>query len=87
MCLSIPSRVVAINEETNSATVDTMGVGRQVSLDLMGDPIFPGDYVLIHVGYVIGKIDEKDALESLRIYEEIIAKMDDIEGKSFGEEP
>lgn len=75
MCLSIPSKVVEINEE-NIATVDTMGVRRQVSLDLMGEPVDVGEYLLIHVGFAMNKIDEADALESLKLYREILERMD-----------
>ncbi len=76
MCLSIPSRVVEIDED-NVATVDTMGIRRQVSLDLMGDEVGVGDYVLIHVGFAMAKIDEVDALESLKMYREIIEAMEE----------
>ncbi|MGE4296355.1 MAG: HypC/HybG/HupF family hydrogenase formation chaperone [Campylobacterales bacterium] len=76
MCLSIPSKIVSINEENNSAVVDTMGVRREVGLDLMPEPPAIGDYVLIHVGFAMNKIDEEDALESLKIYQEILEKMD-----------
>ncbi len=78
MCLSIPSKVVEI-DANNIAIVDTMGVKRQVSLDLMGDEVKVGEYVLIHVGFVMNKIDEADALESLKVYREIIEKMEDEE--------
>jgi len=75
MCLSIPSRVVEI-DENNIATVDTMGVQRQVSLDLIAEPVEVGEYVLIHVGFVMNKIDEEDALESLKVYREILEAME-----------
>ncbi len=74
MCLSIPSKVVAI-DENNMATVDTMGVKRQVTLDLIGEKVEIGEYILIHVGFAMNKIDTEEALESLRIYEEIVAQM------------
>ena len=77
MCLSIPSKVTAIDEENNVATVDTMGVERQASLDLIDQPVVIGDYVLIHIGFAMNKIDEEDALESLKIYGEIIEKMEE----------
>ena len=67
MCLAIPSKVLKI-DENNMAEVDTLGVKRKVSLDLMPEPVKEGDYVLIHVGYAMGKIDEKEALESLEVY-------------------
>ena len=78
MCLSIPSKVVKIDKDKNAATVDTMGVQREAGLDLMeDDTIQVGDYVLIHIGFIMNKIDEKDALESLRTYEEVLKKLDD----------
>ena len=78
MCLSIPSKVVEINTETNMATVDTMGVSRDASLDLMeeGD-VKIGDYVLLHIGFIMNKIDNDDALVSLETYKEIIEIMDE----------
>lgn len=81
MCLSIPSKVIKIDKEVNSAVVDTMGVKREVSLDLMDQNVEEGDFVLIHVGYAMNKIDENDALESLKLYEEIIQKMEENETK------
>jgi len=75
MCLSIPSKIVEILPD-NFAVVDTMGVKRKVSLDLMPEPVKVGDYVLIHVGYAMTKMNEEDALESLKIYEEIIQKLE-----------
>lgn len=80
MCLSIPSKVVKIDKETNLATVDTMGVQREASLDLMADSdVKIGDYVLIHIGFIMNKIDEEDALASLDTYKEILAAMDEEE--------
>jgi hydrogenase expression/formation protein HypC len=77
MCLSIPSKVTKINTETNMATVDTMGVSRDAALDLMEDgDVKIGDYVLLHIGFVMNKIDEEDAMTSLDTYKEIIDIMD-----------
>lgn len=77
MCLSIPSKVIEINTDTNSVTIDTMGVSREASLDLMeSGSIQVGDFVLIHIGFVMNKIDENDALASLETYREILAQMD-----------
>jgi hydrogenase expression/formation protein HypC len=70
MCLAIPSKVLKI-DENNMAEVDTLGVKRIVSLDLMPEPVKEGDYVLIHVGYAMGKIDEKEALESIEVYKKL----------------
>lgn len=79
MCLAIPSKVVEINKETNIAIVDTMGVRREASLDLMRDSLEIGDFVLLHIGYIISKIDEESAMESLKIYDELIKNMEDEE--------
>jgi len=77
MCLAIPSKVLSI-DENNIAEVDTLGVKRQVSLDLIQEEVKPGDYVLIHVGYAMGKIDEKEALESIEVYKQLAkAAMED----------
>ena len=78
MCLSIPSRVTKIDKERNVATVDTMGVSREASLDLMQEgSVEVGDYVLIHVGFIMNKIDNEDALLSLEAFDEIARRMDD----------
>ncbi|MDL0105466.1 HypC/HybG/HupF family hydrogenase formation chaperone [Campylobacter vicugnae] len=74
MCLSIPSKVISI-DKNNFAIVDTMGVRRGVSLDLIAEPVAVGDYVLIHVGFAMEKIDTQYALESLKIYEQIANDM------------
>ncbi|WP_375723448.1 HypC/HybG/HupF family hydrogenase formation chaperone [Arcobacter sp. KX21116] len=77
MCLSIPSKIKSINKETNTCVVDTMGVERSASLDLIDQEVFLGDYVLIHIGFAMNKIDEEDALASLEVYKEIIEKMEE----------
>lgn len=76
MCLAIPSKVIAIND--NVAVLETLGVQREASLDLMGESVKVGDYVLLHIGYVMSKIDEKEALESIEFYQEMIAKMNEM---------
>ncbi|MDX9744277.1 MAG: HypC/HybG/HupF family hydrogenase formation chaperone [Arcobacteraceae bacterium] len=77
MCLSIPSRVTKIDKENNTATVDTMGVSREASLDLMEEnSVQIGDFVLLHIGFIMNKIDEEDALASLETYREILEAMD-----------
>jgi hydrogenase expression/formation protein HypC len=77
MCLSIPSRVTKIDKENNMATVDTMGVSREASLDLMEEgSVVVGDYVLLHIGFIMNKIDEESAKLSLETYRELLEKMD-----------
>ena len=75
MCLSIPSKVIEI-DENHVATVETLGVTRKVSLDLISEEVKVGEYVLIHVGYAMQKIDTQFALESLEVYQKIAEDMD-----------
>lgn len=74
MCLSIPSKVISI-DENNFAIVDTMGVRRGVSLDLIAEPVSVGEYILIHVGFAMSKIDTEQALASLELYQKIADDM------------
>jgi hydrogenase expression/formation protein HypC len=62
MCLGIPGKVVGI--EKNVAKVDVGGVLRDISLDLCPD-VSVGEYVLIHTGFAIQKVDEEEAKETL----------------------
>ena len=82
MCLSIPSKVVEVSEDKMMCRVDTMGVQREANLMMMGeDDIKIGDYVLLHIGFVMNKIDEKEALASIETYREILELMDEEERK------
>ena len=67
MCLAIPSKIVKI--ENNVATIDVDGVRREASLLLIEDPKV-GDYVIVHAGFAINKINEEHALESLKLMKE-----------------
>jgi len=80
MCLSIPSKVVKISEDKTMCTVDTMGVQRDANLMMMGEEdIQIGDYVLLHIGFVMNRIDEEEALASIETYKEILEAMDEEE--------
>lgn len=82
MCLSIPSKVIEVNEDKTVCKVDTMGVVREASLLMMGDEgVEVGDYVLLHIGFVMEKIDEKAALEAIETYKELLEAMDEEERK------
>ncbi len=82
MCLSIPSKVVKVSEDKTMCTVDTMGVQRDANLMMMGDDdVKVGDYVLLHIGFVMNKIDEEEALASIDTYKEILELMDEEERK------
>ena len=82
MCLSIPSKVVKVSEDNTMCTVETMGVQRDANLMMMeDDDVKIGDYVLLHIGFVMNKIDEKEALASIETYREILEVMDEEERK------
>ncbi len=74
MCLAIPAKIMRI--EDNMGTVDMAGVQKQVSLILLEEPQV-GDYVIVHAGFGIHKIDEEAAMESLKILREAAALLDD----------
>ena len=82
MWLSIPSKVVKISDDKTMCTVDTMGVQRDANLMMMDDDdVKVGDYVLLHIGFVMNKIDEEEALASIETYREILEIMDEEERK------
>ncbi|MGF1724871.1 HypC/HybG/HupF family hydrogenase formation chaperone [Photobacterium nomapromontoriensis] len=76
MCLSVPSKIIAIDDKNFSITVESLGVQRKVSRHLYMEPLELGDYVLIHIGFVMNKIDKADAEQSLALYQELIEKLD-----------
>ncbi len=79
MCLAIPGKVVEIvNIENQLAKVDVGGVRRNVNIGML-DNVIIGDWVLIHVGFAMTKIDEKEAAETLRVLEEIGQYKDEFE--------
>lgn len=67
MCLAIPSRITHIENEM--ATIDVDGVQRQASLLLLADAQV-GDYVIVHAGFAIQKIDEVAAQDTLKLLRE-----------------
>ena len=90
MCLAIPGRIVELlPERENLALVDVVGVRRQIDVGLLEeDPAQPGDWVLIHVGFAMSKISEKDAadqMQTLAMLGESEAAMEEIEGYGLGE--
>jgi hydrogenase expression/formation protein HypC len=65
MCLAIPGQVIELVDEQNRlAKVDVAGVLRNVNIGLLEDT-GPGDWVLIHVGFALSKVDEKEAQATL----------------------
>jgi len=70
MCLGVPGRVVEVHGQT--AVVDFFGVRRETRLDVVDEPVGPGDYILNHVGFAIRKIPEHEIAETLALYEMLL---------------
>jgi hydrogenase expression/formation protein HypC len=79
MCLAIPSKVTRI--ENGMATIDVDGVRRSASLMLLDDVVV-GDFVIVHAGFVIQKLDEAAAAESLKLLREAAALADGLDAGS-----
>ncbi|BAZ40025.1 hydrogenase assembly chaperone HypC/HupF [Calothrix sp. NIES-4101] len=79
MCLGIPGQIVEITDIKNKlATVDVSGVKRQVNIACIVDENHPpescvGDWVLVHVGFAMNRINEEEAAETLQILQELAA--------------
>lgn len=73
MCLAIPGKIVEITDIENSiAKVEVGGVKRSVNIGMLDQETTKvGDYVLIHVGFAMSKVDEKEAEETLRMLKEL----------------
>ncbi|RWD64495.1 MAG: HypC/HybG/HupF family hydrogenase formation chaperone [Mesorhizobium sp.] len=77
MCLGIPGRIIRIDDAgLKLATVDVSGVRRQISIACIVDAEHPvescvGDWVLVHVGFAMSRIDENEAAETLKILTEL----------------
>jgi hydrogenase expression/formation protein HypC len=74
MCLAIPGQIVEVVDEVNRlARVDVAGVQRTINIGLLdadgGGGVQPGDWVLIHVGFALSKVDEEEALATLSLLE------------------
>lgn len=74
MCLGVPMQVLEINDDIVLAEID--GVQREASLMMLGDPVAVGDYVIVHAGFAISRIDPAEAEETLRIMREIFTPED-----------
>ncbi|HEY7061106.1 MAG TPA: HypC/HybG/HupF family hydrogenase formation chaperone [Chloroflexota bacterium] len=74
MCLSVPARVLAVHD-AQWATVDVGGTSKRISIDLVED-VQAGDYVLLHVGFALQKIDEAEAQSLLALFDEMVQAED-----------
>jgi hydrogenase expression/formation protein HypC len=74
MCLGVPMKVLSRDGDTIVAEVD--GVRKEASVMLLGEEIVVGDYVIVHAGFAISRLDEAYAEETLRMMREIFAPED-----------
>lgn len=81
MCLAIPAQVVELLEN-DLAVVDLAGVRKEISLALVDD-VALGDYVIVHVGYALNKLDPEEAARTL----ELFAEMGELQGELSNERP
>lgn len=70
MCLAIPSKIVEI--DNFRATVDVYGARREINLMLMPEEVGIGDYVLVHAGFAIQKVEQESAQQALDVISDII---------------
>ncbi len=68
MCLAIPAKIIKIDK--SSALADFSGIKKEIALDLLPDAEI-GDYVLVHAGFAINKIDAKEAAETIKLIYEL----------------
>ena len=72
MCLAVPMKILRIKD--NRARVEIGGTRREVRLDIVDRPARVGDYVIVHAGYAIHVIGEREAKETLQYFEEILSQ-------------
>ena len=79
MCLGIPGEILEIRQdEPDLARVDVAGVRRMVNIGLLdGEPLAPGDWILIHVGFALSRIDEVEARAAMDFLQSIGQAYDD----------
>jgi hydrogenase expression/formation protein HypC len=70
MCLGVPGKVLEVNGL--EATVDFFGVKKLLRLDIVDEPVAPGDYVLNHVGFAIRRIPPDEVGETLALFEQVL---------------
>ncbi len=68
MCLAIPGKIIKVDK--NMAVADFGGIKKEIALDLLPDTK-TGDYVLVHAGFAINKLDKKEAAETLKLIYEL----------------
>jgi hydrogenase expression/formation protein HypC len=75
MCLGVPGKVLSVDGLV--ARVDFFGVVKELRLDIVDEPVRPGDYVLNHVGFAIRRIPPEEVQETLALFDTILAEAGD----------
>jgi hydrogenase expression/formation protein HypC len=70
MCLAVPSKIISINDLM--ATVDVYGARREISLMILPEEVGIGDFVIVHAGFAIQKIEREAGNEALRLLKELV---------------
>jgi hydrogenase expression/formation protein HypC len=73
MCLAAPARVLSVSGRT--AVVDYDGVQTSARLETLGEPVRPGDFVLVHAGFAIQRLSREDGEATLRLFDELAASV------------
>ncbi len=82
MCLGIPSKIISI--ENLKATIDVYGAQRDISLMLLENEVQVGDYVIVHAGFAIQKLQEDIAKETLGYFNQYLEALN---AEEFGQQP
>jgi hydrogenase expression/formation protein HypC len=75
MCVGVPSKIIRIEDHT--AVIEVLGAQREISLLLLNEDVKVGEYVIVHAGFAIQKIQEEDAKENLRLMKKMFGVEDE----------
>jgi hydrogenase expression/formation protein HypC len=81
MCVGIPSKIAKIDD--SMALIEVLGAQREVSLLLLDEEVQLGDYVIVHAGFAIRKVQEEDAHENLRLMKQMFAVEDKVKPEAI----
>jgi hydrogenase expression/formation protein HypC len=88
MCLAIPGQVTSIRDDAGltMGIVDFGGIQRDVCLQYVADEVSVGDYVIVHVGFAIARLDEAEAHRTLEVLREL-NRLDELDAMAAAEDP
>lgn len=76
MCLGVPMQIIRVDGDTAIAEID--GIQREASLVMLGSEVQAGEYVIVHAGFAIARIDQTEAQETLRMMRELFNPDEDM---------